>query len=434
MPCKIAHPWVCLAVSAVGLFSCATAGVCDETLSRRAPAVTRSLQSRYKMPDSYVSPPGFAIPGVESAKGLADLVNIQRRLFPAACVSAGFYDFREVSRYRSHAGLHLGYDIAMPAGKPVACGWGGVVTSVVAWSGEEQGITVVSPDGARVTYGHLVSRVKVGQVVKPGEIVGVVVHDHVDVKMRDSAGNYRDFGAGQLGAGKISLSPLYTAPSWFNPDWIKPEPTRESLLTSWLVALNSRDLAKEELDRLEHQAYLRKIEEAQVKRRYDSLRENQKLLKLSASAPELKETQNELQRLAVVRGLDTQQLRLLGRQLKRSREELASAKKAAEEKGLTYSDVDSLVDQAVSSDRSLAQSVESFKRSTQSRNAQYVAELQNQLDVIEHDLYRLREMQKIGGVDRAQLETTREKRRLLLVQLRAVRPEPQDWFFREGED
>ncbi|CAN0269117.1 unnamed protein product, partial [Phaeothamnion confervicola] len=119
---------------------------------------------------------------------------IERRLYPGACITAGFYDFRTVSQYRSHAGLHLGYDIAMPPGNQVACGWGGIVTSVVVWSGLEHGITVVSPDGTHVTYGHLSPRVKVGAVLKPGDIVGVIVRDHVDVKMRDAAGNYKDFG------------------------------------------------------------------------------------------------------------------------------------------------------------------------------------------------------------------------------------------------
>jgi hypothetical protein len=428
----------------MGLLLCATAGGAEEALSRRAPAVARNLQSRYKMPDGYVSPQGFAIPGVESAKGLTDLVNIERHLYPGACVTAGFYDFRTVSRYRSHPGLHLGYDIAMPAGTPAACGWPGVVSSVVTWSGEEHGITVVAPDGRQITYGHLSPRVKVGQVLKAGEVVGVVVRDHVDVKMRDANGNYRDYGAGQggimvpgavppIGKGGAAGS-LYNTPEWLNPDWFKPEPTKEILLTTWLVACNSRDLAKEEYDQLGHQAYLRKLEEQQLQKRLDSLQENQKLLKMSKPAPELVETENKIQRIAVVRALDTQQLKLLEQQLQKARAEANSAKKAAEDKGLTYADVDGLVEQAVSSDKSLSQDVDSYKRTTQSRNSQHISELQSQLEETEHNLYRLQEMQKIGGVDLNELETAKEKRRLLQVELRAAKPEPQDWFFREGED
>jgi hypothetical protein len=265
MSCKSFPRWSHLA--AAGLLLCAAAGA-EETLSRRAPAVTRNLQSRYKMPDGYISPGGFGIPGVESAKGLSDLVNIERKIYPGACVTAGFYDFRTVSRYRSHPGLHLGYDIAMPAGSPAACGWPGTVTSVVTWSGEEHGITVVAPDGRQITYGHLSPRVKVGQALKAGDIVGVIVRDHVDVKMRDANGNYRDYGAGQGGIAAIGAPPmpkgaaagtLYNTPAWINPDWFKPEASKEMLLTTWLVACNSRDLAKEEYTQLEHQAYLRKL-------------------------------------------------------------------------------------------------------------------------------------------------------------------------------
>lgn len=430
-----------LTATALTLVAFSSLAAAEEGLSRRTPAVVRSLQSRYKAPDSFTYGPPMSvpgIPGVAQAKGLADLVAIERRLYPGACITAGFYDFRTVSQYRSHAGLHLGYDIAMPPGNQVACGWGGIVTSIVVWSGMEHGITVVSPDGTHVTYGHLSPRVKVGAVLKPGDIVGVIVRDHVDVKMRDAAGNYKDFGGGQgtlANRGANAVGALYTPPTWVNMDWqAKPEPTKESLLTAWLVATNSRDMAKQELDRLEHQAYQRKIEEDQLKKRADSLQKTQKLLKLTTASPELLATTLKLSQLQVVRALDKQQLMLLDKQLRRSRDEVSSAKKAAEEKGLTYADVDSLVDEAVSSDKGLSQSVETYKKSTQTHNTELIAELQTQLSETEQTLYKLQEMEKIGGVDQNELEAVKEKRRLLQVQLRAARPEPQDWFFRESED
>ena len=213
MVSKSAKKFVLLATGAVLL--CTPAGA-EESHTRRVPAVVRTLQSRYSsalpLPSFY---PGMVpgLIGVGEAKNLDDLVSIERRLYPGACVTAGFYDYRSVSRYRGHAGLHLGYDIAMPYGNPVAIGWPGVVTAIVVWSGEEHGITVVSPDGTHVTYGHLSPKVKVGQNMRAGQIVGTIVRDHVDVKMRDASGNYKDFGARSRGLGASASSASATSRS-----------------------------------------------------------------------------------------------------------------------------------------------------------------------------------------------------------------------------
>src|SRR5262249_16960524 len=105
-----------------------------------------------------------------------------RGKYPGAQVISGFNDWRTVSRYRSQAGLQLGYDVALPYGSNVPAVWGGRVVAIVPWYGPQYGISVESPDGVRTTYGHLVPLVTTGQVLQPGQSVGRTVIDHVDVK------------------------------------------------------------------------------------------------------------------------------------------------------------------------------------------------------------------------------------------------------------
>jgi biotin carboxyl carrier protein len=145
-----------------------------------------------------------SIPG--SAMTLDELLSVIRTRNPAAQVVAGFYDWRTVSVYRSQPGLHLGYDIANPAGTVIPSGWPGKVVAVAEWYGPEYGITVET-NGYRTTYGHLAPLVKEGDVVMAGQPVGTVVHDHVDVKMRNATGDYVDFGAHQTSE-LAALAPL----------------------------------------------------------------------------------------------------------------------------------------------------------------------------------------------------------------------------------
>jgi hypothetical protein len=110
-------------------------------------------------------------------------------------VVSGFNDWRTVSVYRRHAGLHLGYDIVLPYGSRVPAAWPGKVVAITPWGGSQYGITVLADSGYEATYGHLSPLVRVGQRVAAGDFVGLTIIDHVDVKMRDSAGAYVDFGS-----------------------------------------------------------------------------------------------------------------------------------------------------------------------------------------------------------------------------------------------
>ena len=130
-------------------------------------------------------------------------VNRCRALYPEVCVTGRFHDWRTVSIYRSHAGLHYGFDIAMDAGREVPAGWPGVVVDIVPWTATEFGVTEELAGGYRVTYGHLHPLVSVGQALQPGTFVGVVAHDHVDIKVRTATGAFFNWGRsyGVLGNG-----------------------------------------------------------------------------------------------------------------------------------------------------------------------------------------------------------------------------------------
>jgi len=135
---------------------------------------------------------------------LGQLLATVRTKYPEAVVTGRFSDPRSLSIYRSHAGLHYGYDVAIPAGSVVPAAWDGEVVAITPWYGQEEGISVVS--GSReATYGHLIPLVKVGQRVKMGDPVGIVARDHVDVKMRGPAGEFIDYGAGEA---EFSVAPL----------------------------------------------------------------------------------------------------------------------------------------------------------------------------------------------------------------------------------
>lgn len=144
-----------------------------------------------------------------------------KALYPEVEVTGRFYDWRGLSMYRSHAGLHLGYDIAMNAGRGVPAGWAGRVVDIIPWTDSEWGIQVEVNGGYRVTYGHLAPTVHVGDVIRPGVIVGTVMHDHVDIKVKDASGGYVDWGNtyGVLdGSGPwvASNGGLLPAPPWMN--------------------------------------------------------------------------------------------------------------------------------------------------------------------------------------------------------------------------
>ncbi|NDD27995.1 MAG: M23 family metallopeptidase [Proteobacteria bacterium] len=184
---------------------------------------------------------------------LAVYVARVKGLYSEAEVTGRFYDWRAVSQYRSSAGLHLGYDIALNAGRQVPAGWPGRVVGIIPWTDSEFGVCVEVAGGYRVTYGHLYPQVHEGDSIAAGQFVGTVAHDHVDIKVKNSAGGYIDWG-GTVGvldgsspwaaSGSAGLLP---PPPWMNGGRL-PSGLGPDALVERYRAL-ATDLATREADR-----------------------------------------------------------------------------------------------------------------------------------------------------------------------------------------
>lgn len=248
----------------------AIAGIC--LLGAMAPAGARG---------GGIPPSGVPLTRVaanQDAPDLSTLLILQQAQVPAATVTAGFYDWRAVSKYRRQAGLHLGYDIAMPAGSPAVAGWTGQVTRVTPWWGAEHGVTVVSSSGFEVTYGHITPTVRVGDVLNPGDPVGRVVVDHVDVKMRGPDGLYFDYGHSAPPAGGVAgLPPGIPLGYWGGR--VGPL-TRDEGLRLYLTSIWSARLGHEEVLQA-------KDVEAEARSKYES--ERKRVSKTRDELPRLRE-------------------------------------------------------------------------------------------------------------------------------------------------
>ena len=151
---------------------------------------------------------GLLATTISARADLSELLQWQLRGDSGAYVSSGFHDWRSVSKYRSRPGLHAGYDIAMLAGSAVRTPWAGRVVAITPWYGSELGVTVRLENGWEATFGHITSSVSVGQQVTRGDLIGRVVVDHLDVKVRDSSGSYVDFALRKIASfGMAQLSP-----------------------------------------------------------------------------------------------------------------------------------------------------------------------------------------------------------------------------------
>ena len=145
----------------------------------------------------------LALPSVAD---VSDLLRWQQVGDSGAYVSSGFHDWRTVSRYRRVPGLHAGYDIAMLPGAPVRTPWAGEVVAITPWYGRELGVTIRLQKGWEATFGHIETDLFVGQVLGRGDVVGSVVVDHVDVKMRSADGQFIDFDVVGTPRGVVALS------------------------------------------------------------------------------------------------------------------------------------------------------------------------------------------------------------------------------------
>lgn len=384
-----------------------------------APLVVKTLSSRYKLPTP--------VPGATyttGARDLADYVLLQQRFFPGAVVTSGFYDWRTTSRYRGHAGLHLGYDVAMPYGCPFAAGWPGTVTAINLWSGEEYGITVVHPDGSSVTYGHVAPKVTVGQHVMAGEAIGTIAYNHVDVKMRDAAGNYVDFG----GNGRV-----LPAPQWASGSYSLPAPTREMVMANWLLAQNTLEMAQEDYRNEKLESEKRRIQLQTLRQKVPALKESQSLMaeyveqglvsRLTAEEnhEEWEKAQKELARMEKARTSSPSRIKQLQRDVEAASKRLADARQLALKQGISWKQVENFVQATIASDKALIKNVQAYKKNALSKNSRRLADLEKELGQATATLKSYEELFEMGGISRNELADARQKQQILAAQVKSLR-------------
>ena len=154
-----------------------------------------------------------------SAADVSDLLRWQQVGDSGAYVSSGFHDWRTASRYRRVVGLHAGYDIAMLPGAAVRTPWAGEVVAITPWYGRELGVTIRLQNGWEATFGHIETSLFVGQVLRRGDVVGSVVVDHVDVKMRSADGRFIDFNAEPQPPGAVATEAPPAKPQLFPEEY-----------------------------------------------------------------------------------------------------------------------------------------------------------------------------------------------------------------------
>lgn len=374
--------------------------------SYQVPAVIKTLTQKYGGPSLSER---SATPVVQQADPLGHLVALQRQHFPQAWVSGTFYDYRTVSRYRRNPGLHLGYDIAMPYGCAVSAGWDGVVTDIIPWTNTEYGVTVTDATGISVTYGHITPMVSVGQRVKAGGIVARIASDHVDVKMRDAAGQYVPFGEGS----KANSMSVATA---------APVVDRKALLTAWLVAKTAADQADEELFMKEnaHQKFViekrsaeRKVAVLESTLKELSKKENSALVsrkKMEELRAELSAARTTLKKVQAENKTSTADLK---KQAQVNRSNLKAFESWAKSEGLSWKDVENLVAATVSKDAKLTEDVQKVKKEKGDSLNLTLAQLEKKRNEGRAQLARLEELYAAGGMSQQEITDERLRQELL---------------------
>lgn len=374
--------------------------------SYQVPAVIKTLTQKYGGPSLSER---SATPVVQQADPLGHLVALQRQHFPQAWVSGTFYDYRTVSRYRRNPGLHLGYDIAMPYGCAVSAGWDGVVTDIIPWTNTEYGVTVTDATGISVTYGHITPMVSVGQRVKAGGIVARIASDHVDVKMRDAAGQYVPFGEGS----KANSMSVATA---------VPVVDRKALLTAWLVAKTAADQADEELFMKEnaHQKFViekrsaeRKVAVLESTLKELSKKENSALVsrkKMEELRAELSAARTTLKKVQAENKTSTADLK---KQAQVNRSNLKAFESWAKSEGLSWKDVENLVAATVSKDAKLTEDVQKVKKEKGDSLNLTLAQLEKKRNEGRAQLARLEELYAAGGMSQQEITDERLRQELL---------------------
>jgi len=378
----------------------------------QVPAVIDALRTRFGISDISTS--------AGSVADAAGLVALQRTLCPGAVQTSGFYDWRTVSRYRRNPGLHLGYDIAMPAGTPVRAGWPGAVVSVAPWTEGEWGLTVRSASGTEVTYGHIRPSLSVGDPVQVGTIVGTIAIDHVDVKMRDLAGNYVDFGGHSPGSGSANSFASFAADS------------REAQMVTWLVARNSLETSEIELESRRREKASASLERRRLESRLTELQEAVPLMAryveegLVARADaekarsDLAATRQALAQLKKSQKQAPTRIAGLESQVRAARIRLTAVERGARERGITWNEVTGFVNGVVAQDARLRDQVLDYKRDNQETRTRRVSELRLEVREGRQNLAELEDLFEMGGLPRREIEAARQRQQILEAELKAL--------------
>lgn len=386
--------------------------------SVNVPAAIKAAQKKFGMPSS--TP--IVVRSKKSVTTLAQLVDLMRIAYPDAVVTSTFYDYRTVSMYRRNPGLHLGYDIAMPAGASVRAGWPGSVVSIAPWADGEWGVTVASSNGTEVTYGHIRPDCYVGKSIDVGDVVGHVSVNHVDVKMRDGNGNYVPFGEGE----KNGLPYTYTYTK------IKPISSREQLMVAWLTANNSLETTEMELDARKREVALNKIERRQLEERYASLNKTIKLLgdyydqgfvskrDVEKAHKDFANAKTQLQKCKKRQKDNPQQIAKLQKQLQYCSTRRSKAAQQAAARGITWNDVNAFINNLVAKDEKLSKKVENYKSGQSNKTNERMAELKKAIDCNEKELAEKEALYEIGGISQNDIKDQRQKLELLKAQLKAL--------------
>lgn len=377
--------------------------------SGEVPAVLQNLQRRFGVPEVPV--------GNQQAPagGVARLLQAQRAHYPEAFVSGTFYDWRTVSRYRSQPGLHLGYDIAMPAGTPVAAAWPGMVVAVIPWSDGEWGVCVESPNGVRTTYGHVVPSVEAGAPVKPGTTLGRVSRDHLDVKMRDVSGDYLDFGENQ----QVAAMPVADS--------------AESVLVEWLTAVQRARQAAVRWDDLARRRRSLKAERAALEPRIAELQKMTAWMATEAgqrlTEPDVRTDavesltgfQARVERIELGLARNTKDLEGCERERRLAKKAVDAAQEAARRRGLAWTDVVALVNRSVAEDPALQKKVRLYKKTVADAQARRTADVERKLERSQERLQHFQDLYAAGVLTREDLASAEEMVRLHRAELQDLR-------------
>ena len=336
---------------------------------------------------------------------LGHLLGLQQKNWPAAWISSTFYDYRTTSKYRRQAGLHLGYDIALPYGSRVSTGWPGRVVAVVPWTNTEYGVTVASADGTEVTYGHITPTVSVGQQLLTGQTVGTIASDHVDVKMRDGKGRYIPFGESSKGV--VAYRP-------------QGHISRNQILTAWLVAKSTAQQADDDMYLAKNATQKWQLEKRAAQRRIASL--DQTLGQLTQPEFETLISRRRLEELRQEKKQAEQTLKDIDQRDKSTPAELARRKDAslanlsmmeswAHSEGLRWIDVETLIQKSMKGrPESSSQAAEGTGGS---RATLTLAQLKEERNEGQKRLKLLEELYRSGGLSRQEIEDRRLQQQLL---------------------